>query len=79
MDSLESVTNIIEHAIDEDAPITIKEGHIFKRGYNEELDEIIELTSGGKNWISELEAKERERTGIKTLKVGYNRNFGYYI
>ena len=79
MNALEDMCALIESAIDEDAPITVKEGHIFKRGYNEELDEIIELASGGKSWVSQLEAQEREKTGIKTLKVGYNRNFGYYI
>ena len=79
MNALEDMCALIESAIDEDAPITVKEGHIFKRGYNEELDEIIELSSGGKSWVSQLEAQEREKTGIKTLKVGYNRNFGYYI
>ncbi len=79
MDALEALTQIIDEAISDDAPITIKEGGIFKRGYNKELDELIELSHGGKSWVASLEAKERERTGIKTLKVGYNRVFGYYI
>lgn len=79
MDALEDIASLIEKAIREDAPITIKEGGIFLPGYNKELDELIELSHGGKSWVAELEAKERERTGIRTLKVGYNRVFGYYI
>lgn len=79
MDALEDIASLIEKAIREDAPITIKEGGIFLPGYNAELDELIELSHGGKSWVAELEAKERERTGIRTLKVGYNRVFGYYI
>lgn len=79
MDALEDIAALIEKAIREDAPITIKEGGIFLPGYNKELDELIELSHGGKSWVAELEAKERERTGIRTLKVGYNRVFGYYI
>lgn len=69
----------LEKAIDEDAPLTVKEGGIFKLGYNEQLDELITLSQGGKNWVATLEANEKEKTGIKTLRVGYNRVFGYYI
>ncbi len=79
MDTLDDLHAILEQAIDEDAPITIKDGGIFKRGYDQELDELIDLASGGKVWIGALEARERERTGIKNLKVGYNKVFGYYI
>ena len=79
MDPLTNICNLIENAILDDAPVSVKEGGIFKRGFNQELDELIELSTGGKSWIAKLEAKERERTGIKTLKVGYNRVFGYYI
>lgn len=79
MNSLDSICELIEKAISEDAPVSVKEGGIFKNGYSQELDELIELSSGGKTWVASLEAKERERTGIKTLKVGYNRVFGYYI
>ncbi len=79
LDDLSSLTSLIDNAISEDAPVTVKEGGIFKQGYNQELDELIELSHGGKSWVAALEAKERERTGIKNLRVGYNRVFGYYI
>jgi len=79
MDSLESICELITRSIREDAPIVIKEGGIFKKGYHPELDELIELSHGGKNWLAELETREREKTGIKNLKVGYNKVFGYYI
>jgi len=79
MDSLESICELITRAIREDAPIVIKEGGIFKKGYHPELDELIDLSHGGKNWLAELETREREKTGIKNLKVGYNKVFGYYI
>ena len=77
--NFDDLVDLIEKAISEDAPITIKEGGIFKPGYSSELDEIIALSHGGKIWVAELEEKERERTGIKTLRIGYNRVFGYYI
>lgn len=70
---------LLESAISEDAPVTVKEGGIFKKGFNADLDELIELSTSSKNWIASLEAREKERTGIKTLRVGYNRVFGYYI
>lgn len=79
LDDLYSLTSLIDSAISEDAPVTVKEGGIFKKGYNQELDELIELSHGGKSWVAALEVKERERTGIKNLRVGYNRVFGYYI
>ena len=79
MNSLEDLTGLLESAISEDCPLTIKEGGIFKIGYNTELDEIIDLAINGKSWVKDFESRERERTGIKTLKVGYNNNFGYYI
>lgn len=77
--NFDDLVDLIEKAISEDAPITIKEGGIFKPGYSLELDEIIALSHGGKKWVAELEEKERERTCIKTLRIGYNRVFGYYI
>lgn len=77
--NFDDLVDLIEKAISEDAPITIKEGGIFKPGYSPALDEIIALSHGGKKWVAELEEKERERTGIKTLRIGYNRVFGYYI
>ena len=73
------LTTLLEKAISEDAPLTVKEGGIFKLGYNDKLDELITMSQGGKTWVSALEAKEKEKTGIKTLRVGYNRVFGYYI
>lgn len=79
LNNFDDLVDLIEKAISEDAPITIKEGGIFKSNYSEELDEIIAMSHGGKKWIADLEEKERERTGIKTLKIGYNRVFGYYI
>lgn len=77
--NFDDLVDLIEKAISEDAPITIKEGGIFKPGYSPALDELIALSHGGKKWVAELEEKERERTGIKTLRIGYNRVFGYYI
>ena len=73
------VYEIIDKAITEDAPLAIKEGGIIKVGYSEEIDELKLLASEGKEWLVALENRERERTGIRTLKVGYNRVFGYYI
>lgn len=73
------LVRLLESAIREDCPLTITEGEIFKRGYDPRLDELIDLTSDDKTWIASLEAKEKERTGIKTLRVGYNTVFGYYI
>ena len=71
--------NLLEEAIYEDPPITLKEGYLIKDGFNKELDELKSIRSGGKEFIASLEETERERTGIKTLKVGYNKVFGYYI
>lgn len=73
------LATLLEKSISEDAPLTVKEGGIFKVGYHETLDELINMSQGGKSWVASLEAKEKEKTGIKTLKVGYNRVFGYYI
>ena len=71
--------NEIKNAIIENPPLTLKEGGVFNDGYNQELDEVRRIAKKGKDFILELEAKERERTGVKSLKVGYNRIFGYYI
>lgn len=71
--------NEIKNAIIENPPLTLKEGGVFNDGYNQELDEVRKIGKQGKDFILELEAKERERTGVKSLKVGYNRVFGYYI
>lgn len=76
---LTEVYNIIEQSISDEPPFTIKEGGLIKAGYSEELDNLKYSIKDGKSWISNLEATERERTGIKNLKVGYNRVFGYYL
>ena len=73
------LASLLEQAINDNPPLTLKEGFLIKEGYNQELDELRSICSGGKEFISSLEASERERTGIKTLKVGYNKVFGYYI
>jgi len=70
---------LLENSIDINAPFSYKDGGVIKSGYNEELDELRYLNANGKDYLIELESKERERTGIKNLKVGFNRVFGYYI
>ncbi len=79
LDELQDVYKIIEESIIEDPPITLKEGGIIKLGYNEEIDKLKLATTEGKNWLIQLENKEREETGIKNLKIGFNKVFGYYI
>ncbi len=74
-----AIYDLLEKGIYEDPPVTLKEGYLIKEGYNKELDELKEIRSGGKNFIAEFENKLKESTGIKNLKVGYNRVFGYYI
>ena len=79
LETLEELYQLLDRTILEDAPFTLHEGHLIKEGYNEELDELKKVSSGSKDFILELEQKERERTGIKNLKVGFNKVFGYYI
>jgi len=79
IDPLEDVNILIERAIDEECPVTIKEGGLIKPLYSEELDALKESIQEGQQWIASLEGTERERTGIKNLKVGFNRVFGYYL
>ncbi len=79
MESLNNLAYLIEESIREDAPPTINEGGIIKEGFNAELDELIKISRDGKGWLAELEAKEREATCINSLKVRYNKVFGYYI
>ena len=79
LDELKDITELIEKSIVEDPPITIKEGGIIKTGYDEEIDECKRAAIEGKSWLVNIEAKERELTGIKNLKVGYTKVFGYYI
>lgn len=76
---LSHITRLIDEAIVDNPPLSIKEGGIIKDHYSEEIDELRYLRDHGKQWLVEFEQKERERTGIKNLKVGYNRVFGYYI
>ncbi len=79
LDELKDVYELIEKAIVEEPPISVKEGGLIKLGYNSEIDEYKTATIDGKKWIIELEAREKESTGIKNLKVGYNKVFGYFI
>ena len=76
---LSHITRLIDEAIIDNPPLSVKEGGIIKTGYSAEIDELRYLRDHGKQWLVEFEHKERERTGIKNLKVGYNRVFGYYI
>lgn len=77
--TLTQIRDIIEESIKEDAPFSIREGNIIKRGYNQELDEIFKIMSSGKDYLLEIEAREKERTGIKNLKIKYNKVFGYFL
>ncbi len=79
IDPLEDVRNLIEVSILEEPLPTLKDGGIIKEGYNKELDELRKISKGGKHWIIKLEQEERDKTGIKSLKIGYNKNFGYHI
>ena len=79
LDELKDIHELIEKSIVEEPPMTIKEGGIIKVGYDEEIDKLKTATTQGKNWIIQLEAEEKEKTGIKSLKVGYNKVFGYYL
>ncbi len=79
MDEAKNASDIIAKAITDDPPHTIKEGGLIRKGFNEELDKIKNMTQGNKEWITQLEIKERQRSGIKSLKVGYTSVFGYYI
>ena len=76
---LDSLYELLENSIYEEPPISVKEGYLIKSGYNKELDELKDLRKGGKDFVAKFEHDERERTGIKNLKVAYNRVFGYYI
>ena len=79
LDSLEDVCSAIDDMIIDLPPFSIREGGFVKDGFNDEVDELRSIMNNGKGWISKIEEKEREKTGIKTLKIGYNRVFGYYI
>ena len=79
IETIDELYNLLEVSIDEDAPVTIKEGGIIKSGFNSELDTLKENRSSGKDFVIKMEQEEKDRTGIKNLKVGYNKVFGYYI
>ena len=79
LDPLVSLYELLEKSINEDAPITLKEGDLIKPNYNEELDKLRDITKNGKDWLINYEAAQKELTGIKTLKISYNKVFGYYI
>ena len=79
VETFSELYDLLDKSIDLDAPVTIKEGGLIKDGFNKELDELKSISKNGKDFISKFESEERERTGIKNLKVGYNKVFGYYI
>lgn len=79
IDTCDEALHLLEAAIAENPPLSVKEGGVIKDGYDEKLDQYRDASQNGKAWLAELEREERERTGIKTLKIGYNRVFGYFI
>ena len=79
MDTLDDLYDLVERSIVEEPPIAIREGGIIKEGFHEEIDRLKHAKTEGKTWLAELEAKEREKTGIKNLKIKYNKIFGYYL
>ncbi|NMA69057.1 MAG: DNA mismatch repair protein MutS, partial [Desulfitobacterium sp.] len=79
LDGLDNLAETLEKAVNPDAPTSLREGNLIKEGYSQEIDELRSVSSGGKAWVAQLESQERERTGIRSLKVGYNKVFGYYI
>lgn len=79
LDPLEELCDLVGRAIQEEPPLAMKEGGIIKDGYNEEVDRLRKAKSEGKNWLADLETKEREKTGIKNLRISYNKVFGYYL
>lgn len=79
LDTLDELYELIERSITEEPPLTLRDGGILKEGYNEEVDRLRKAKTDGKSWLADLEAKEREKTGIKNLKIKYNKVFGYYL
>lgn len=79
LDTIDDINELLENAIEDEPPTAIKDGGIIKLGYNAEVDELKDAAVNGRRWIAKLEATEREETGIKNLKIGYNKVFGYYI
>ncbi|MBR4661206.1 MAG: DNA mismatch repair protein MutS, partial [Clostridia bacterium] len=79
LDELEDVRALIDGAIVDQPPFTVRDGGMIREGYNAEVDELRSIMNGGRDFIKNAETREREKTGIKNLKIGYNRVFGYYI
>ncbi len=79
LEGLDEIASTLEQAINPEAPVSLKEGNILKPGYSTVVDELRSISSGGKGWVAHLESTEKDRTGIRSLKVGYNKVFGYYI
>ncbi|WP_202617796.1 DNA mismatch repair protein MutS [Bacillus dakarensis] len=79
LDPCEEIVDMLERSLSENPPLSLKDGNLIQDGYNEQLDQYRDASRNGKTWIAQLEREEREKTGIKSLKVGYNRVFGYYI
>jgi len=79
IDTLSDIYELIDKSIVDNPPITIKEGGLIKKGFSKELDELREISTGGKQWIADLEAKEKLKTGIKNLRIGFNKITGYYF
>ena len=79
LDVLSDLYDLIDRSIDEEPPITIREGNIIKDGYSEEADRFRKAKTEGKSWLADLEAEEKEKTGIKNLKIKFNKVFGYYF
>lgn len=79
LDACDDLTKLLDAAIVENPPLSVKEGNIIKDGFNSQLDQYRDASRNGKTWIAQLEQQERQKTGIKSLKIGYNRVFGYYI
>ncbi len=79
LDELQDIYDLIDRSIEEEPPISIREGNFIKEGYQEEVDRLRKAKTDGKSWLADVEAKEREKTGIKNLKIKYNKVFGYYL
>ena len=79
LDPLEDIYELIHNAIVEEPPISVREGGIFKSGFHEEIDRLRNAKTEGKDWLADLEAKEKEKSGIKNLRIKFNKVFGYYL
>ena len=79
LDTLADLCELVQSAIKDEPPLAMKEGGIIRDGYDEEVDRLRRAKTEGKTWLAELEAEEREKTGIKNLKIKYNKVFGYYL